>query len=217
MKGRIFIIMGMDEGYELSENIKNGFLCIERGRFILKIYTIGHYKHTEEEFLHMLKAEDISYIADVRAFPGSRRSPQFKKENLKKWLEQSGIGYRHFPELGGRRRISSEVGEDLNAGWENRSFHNYADYSLTDEFKVGVGGLVKLAEKESVAYMCSEHHPARCHRLIISNWLQANGWRVHHIIPGTKGEPKLVDHELGQWGAVPVIEDSGEVVYPLIK
>ncbi len=200
----------------------------------MNIYTIGHYNHTEEEFLHMLKAADISFIADVRAFPASRRSPQillfklraspasrrspqFKKENLQEWLEQSEIGYRHFPELGGRRRISSEVGEDLNAGWQNRSFHNYADYSLTDEFKLGVGELISLAEKENVAYMCSEHHPARCHRLIISNWLQANGWRVHHIVPGTKGEPKLVDHELGQWGAVPVIEDSGEVVYPKVK
>ncbi|WP_404406251.1 DUF488 family protein [Jeotgalibacillus malaysiensis] len=183
----------------------------------MKIYTIGHYNHTEEEFLHMLNVADINFIADVRAFPASRRSPQFKKENLQEWLQQSGIGYRHFRELGGRRKISGEVGEDLNAGWENRSFHNYADYSLTDEFKLGVGELVSLAEQENVAYMCSERHPTRCHRLIISNWLQANGWEVHHIVPGAKGEPELVAHELGKWGAVPVIEDSGEVVYPQVK
>ncbi|MDZ5710746.1 DUF488 domain-containing protein [Jeotgalibacillus haloalkalitolerans] len=183
----------------------------------MNIYTIGHYNHAEEEFLNLLKAADITFIADVRAFPGSRRSPQFKKENLQDWLKKSGIGYQHFPELGGRRRISGVVGEDLNAGWENRSFHNYADYTLTDEFKLGVGELMKLAEDGNVAYMCSEHHPARCHRLIISNWLQANGWNVHHIIPGSKSEPKLVRHELGKWGAVPVIEEGGEVVYPLLK
>ncbi|MBM7579736.1 DUF488 domain-containing protein [Jeotgalibacillus terrae] len=180
-------------------------------------HTIGHYNHTEKEFLHMLQAADIDFIADVRAFPASKRSPQFKKENLERWLKEAGIGYRHFPELGGRRKVSGEIGETLNAGWKNRSFHNYADYTMTDEFKIGIGELVKLGERQQVAYMCSEHHPARCHRLIISNFLQANGWEVRHIVPGSKGEAEVVSHELGKWGAVPVIEESGEVVYPSME
>ncbi|WP_028782411.1 DUF488 family protein [Thalassobacillus devorans] len=180
----------------------------------MKIYTIGHSAHDEEQFLAMLEAGDIESVADIRAFPASRKFPQFHQNNLKKWLKEAGIKYGHYPLLGGRRSRSGEIGEDLNTGWNNRSFHNYADYTLTDEFQKGLDELKSAAEGENVVYMCSERHPARCHRLLISNWLQANGWEVFHILEGSKGKPELVGHELGKWGAMPIVEADGTVVYP---
>ena len=64
--------------------------------------------------------------------------------------------------------------------------------------------------------MCSEGHPARCHRLIISNWLAAHGHDVCHLIHRAKGvEPDA--HELGRWGAMPIIEEDKTVVYPELK
>jgi uncharacterized protein (DUF488 family) len=62
--------------------------------------------------------------------------------------------------------------------------------------------------------MCSERHPARCHRLIISNWLAANDWDVQHIITNSRDDHDVIGHELGKWGAVPIIEADGTVVYP---
>ena len=62
--------------------------------------------------------------------------------------------------------------------------------------------------------MCSEHHPARCHRLIVSNYLVAQGWKVLHIMQNNKGDIITQEHQLGQWGAMPILEDDGEVVYP---
>ena len=183
----------------------------------MEVYSIGHSTHTKEQFLKMLKAADIEYIADIRAFPASRRYPQFKKESMSEWLEEAGYGYSHFPVLGGRRRLSGVIGEDLNAGWNNRSFHNYADYSLTDEFKEGLSELKNAASDKKLAYMCSERHPARCHRLLISNVLKADGWDVRHIVSDSDGEASIISHELGKWGAVPIIEEGGTVVYPELE
>ncbi|CAN7530291.1 DUF488 domain-containing protein [Rossellomorea sp. LjRoot5] len=180
----------------------------------MKIYSIGHSTHSKEQFLNMLDAVEIEYIADIRAFPASRKHPQFKKEDMGEWLGEAGIEYRHFPKLGGRRRLSGVIGEDLNAGWNNRSFHNYADYTLTDEFKDGLKELKEAAAESKLAYMCSERHPARCHRLLISNVLKANGWDVSHIIDNSDGKADVISHELGQWGALPIIEEDGTVVYP---
>ena len=155
----------------------------------------------------------IDVLADVRAFPASRRFPQFNQDSLKKSLAAHDIEYEYLPLLAGRRNKSQSVQEVLNASWENQSFHNYADYTLTDDFQKGIQQLTQIARDKRTAYCCSERHPSRCHRLIISNWLAAHDWSVYHII--SQGDDvKIVSHELGQWGAMPIIEEDGAVVYP---
>ncbi|AYU54408.1 DUF488 family protein [Staphylococcus debuckii] len=178
------------------------------------IYSIGHSNHDQATFLKMLQTFDIEALEDIRAFTKSRKYPQFNDAQMREWLEEAGIEYRQDPELGGRRRPSNTVGRSLNAGWQNESFHNYADYTLTDAFKDGIHTLEKIAEEKRTAYMCAEHHPARCHRLIVSNYLVAKGWKVLHIMQNNKGDIITQEHRLGQWGAMPIIEDDGEVVYP---
>ncbi|MFC7321476.1 DUF488 family protein [Halobacillus campisalis] len=183
----------------------------------MKIYTVGHSNHDKQPFLKMLGTADVEYVADIRAFPASRKHPQFNEDRIEDWLREAGIEYRHFPLLGGRRSRSGEVGENLNAGWDNHSFHNYADYTLTKEFQDGLEDLKELAEEKNLVYMCSERHPARCHRLLVSNWLQSNGWEVFHLINDSKGKTELVGHELGRWGATPIVEEDGTVVYPPLR
>ncbi|WKA59395.1 DUF488 domain-containing protein [Planococcus shenhongbingii] len=178
------------------------------------IYTIGHSSHSKEQFEKMLKETGIELLADVRAFPGSRKWPQFSKDVFPVWLEAEGITYEHFPKLGGRRRKSKEVDGKMNAGWRNRSFQNYADYTLSEEFQQGVAELLQKASQQKTAYCCSERHPSRCHRLLISNWLVANGYQVRHIIDGKDGVVELVDHELGMWGAQAELKSGGTVTYP---
>ncbi|WLV26065.1 DUF488 domain-containing protein [Aciduricibacillus chroicocephali] len=183
----------------------------------MNIYTIGHSTHSEGDFLQMLRDVEIEAIADVRAFPGSRKHPQFGKDVFPEWLEAAGVEYKHFPLLGGRRGESECVGHSLNDGWRNESFHRYADYTLTDDFKAGIDELKVYARDRRIAYLCSERHPARCHRLLISNFLVAKGWTVCHIIDGNKGKTEVVSHELGKWGAMPILEDDGEIVYPVLE
>ncbi|WP_311195622.1 DUF488 domain-containing protein [Planococcus sp. 107-1] len=78
------------------------------------IYTIGHSSHSKEFFHKMLKEQEIELLADVRAFPGSKKWPQFSKGVFPDWLSAEGITYEHFGKLGGRRRKSKEVDEEVN-------------------------------------------------------------------------------------------------------
>lgn len=180
----------------------------------MKIYSIGHSIHSKDRFIEMLEFAGIEALADVRRFPASKKHPQFSKERMQDWLPKSGIKYKHFTSLAGRRNKSGCVGERLNDGWDNQSFHNYADYTLTDAFQNGIKQLEQLAGNKAVAYCCSERHPSRCHRLLISNWLAANGWEVSHIIGGNKEAISILPHQQGKWGAMPIIEGDGTVVYP---
>lgn len=173
-----------------------------------EIWTIGHWTCPVPAFLDPLDRAGINLLADVRAQPGSRRSPQFGS-GMSSWLGDAGIRYIHLPELGGRRR-QQVVDPSINAGWENASFKNYADYTITDEYRRGLTRLISLARSNRVAIMCGEPMPWRCHRLLIANSLVAQGWTVWHLISGSA--PRR--HQLGQWGATPVVDQHRHVAYP---
>ncbi len=174
------------------------------------LWTFGHWNCPPEVVLETLAPAGIGLLVDVRKSPGSRSSPQFDAGELAGWLPAAGIDYVHLPELGGRRPRSKVVDSAVNAGWQNASFRNYADYSLTPEYEQGLARLTELARSHRVVVMCGEPMPWRCHRLLIANTLTARGWQVTHLISG--GRPQV--HQLGQWGAEPVVGPGGVVTYP---
>ncbi|MDW0113296.1 DUF488 domain-containing protein [Sporosarcina saromensis] len=180
----------------------------------MELFTIGHSTHTQEEFIKLLKDAEIEMVADVRAFPGSRKFPHFHEDRMREWLPKAGVDYVHIKKLGGRRNKSKEVDDEVNDAWTNQSFHNYADYTLQPAFQEGLDCLKEFACTNRVAICCSERHPARCHRLLISNWLALNGWTVCHIVDGPKGKTLIEQHEPGKWGAPPELQLDGTVVYP---
>lgn len=174
------------------------------------LWTIGHWTCPPGLVLETLAAAAIDLVVDVRGTPGSRSNPQFNREELATWLPAAGIDYLHLPELGGRRPRSKDVDPEANAGWQNASFRNYADYTLTPSYEEGLTQLAELARDHHVAIMCGEPMPWRCHRSLIANTLTARGWTVTHLMAG--GRPQL--HELGRWGATPVVSPDGVVTYP---
>ena len=153
--------------------------------FTEPVYTIGHSTRTIPEFGALLGESSIQVVADVRAIPRSRTNPQFNLDVLSGSLEELGIGYQHFPELGGRRHHPRGAPPSPNTFWSNASFRNYADYAATGDFKVGFFRLRELAARERCAIMCSEAVWWRCHRRIISDYLLAQAIPVVHIMgPG---------------------------------
>ena len=172
------------------------------------IWTIGHWTHPIGEFVKLLHGPGIELVADVRAQPGSRRSPQFDSDDLQRSLRDADIDYLRVPALAGRRR-RQDVDPGINAAWQNASFKNYADYTLTTGYRDGIEQLADLARDRRVAVMCGEPVPWRCHRLIIANTLTAQEWTVLHLMP----DGSTRQHELGQWGATPVV-DGDRVTYP---
>lgn len=174
------------------------------------ILTLGHWTSPVDAVLATLRSVEIDELVDVRKLPGSRRSPQFDAEEMTRWLGGAGIGYRRSAELTGRRPKQRDVDPQLNAGWQNTSFRNYADHTLSAEYEQGIEELEALAAEHHVAVMCGEPMPWRCHRLLISNTLVARGWEVVHLRVGSA--PAV--HELGAWGARPIVREDGTVIYP---
>jgi uncharacterized protein (DUF488 family) len=176
----------------------------------LELWTVGHSTRPIKELVEALVSFEITVVADVRSFPGSRRYPQFNKEQLKASLAADGIEYQHFPELGGRRRVRPD---SHNMAWRNKMFRGYADHMETDEFRAGIARLLEVARARPTAIMCAEAVWWRCHRSLISDYLKAKGVEVMHIMAREKSEAhpytsaaRIVSGELSYRG---ILENEG--------
>jgi uncharacterized protein (DUF488 family) len=173
----------------------------------LPFFTIGHSDRGIEAFIHLLSEAEIMLVADIRKIPKSRANPQFNAEALAPALGACGIGYELVAELGGLRGKADAVPPALNGFWTNRSFHNYADYALSERFRDGLDRLIRDGRERRCATMCSEAVWWRCHRRIVSDHLIARGETVFNIMgPGRLEQASLTE------GAV--IRDDGSVIYP---
>lgn len=153
----------------------------------MRIWTIGHSTRTIDEFISLLNENGVKLLADVRAWPGSKRYPQFNKDVLAESLLANGIRYEHFSELGGKRKPKPD---SRNTAWRNASFRGYADYMETEQFQKGIERLLDVAAKAGpTAIMCAEAVWWRCHRSLIADYLKARGIEVMHIFTANKIEP----------------------------
>ena len=151
------------------------------------VWTIGHSTRELDEFLGLLAGSSIELVADVRRFPGSRRHPQFNREALEASLALSGVGYRHYGDLGGRR--GARAAGSPNTAWRVDAFNAFADYMDTPAFAAALDDVTEHARDTRTAVMCSEAVPWRCHRRLIADALIVRGWSVYDIIGPHKVEP----------------------------
>jgi uncharacterized protein (DUF488 family) len=56
---------------------------------LIQVWTIGHSTRSISDFINALASERIVMLIDVRSFPGSRRVPQFNKDQLSEPLAES--------------------------------------------------------------------------------------------------------------------------------
>ena len=154
------------------------------------LYTIGHSTRSFDELVSALKAHGIETLADIRAFPASRRLPHFNREALEESLPLQGIRYIWMKALGGYRKTTRQ--DSPHTALRNASFRNYADYTLTPEFESAIAELLGVARVARTAYMCAERPYFRCHRMIVSDWLVAHGHEIFHI----DAEGPVRHHEL---------------------
>src|ERR1051326_4989302 len=106
------------------------------------IYTIGHGRRPIDEFIGLLKTNQIEVLADVRAVARSRW-PQFNQKALIAALGDAGIQYIHFRELGWKVQAPKE------------------------DFDRGIAEIKKLGGQQRVCMMCAESLPEKCHRNLI--------------------------------------------------
>ncbi len=152
----------------------------------LHIYSIGHSTRSLEDFLAILKQYHINELVDIRTIPKSRHNPQFNQTEFAHFLRNHHIGYRHQKNLGGLRHTHQD---SVNLGWHNASFRGFADYMQTAEFQEGIQELIKIAHEKTVAIMCAEAVPWRCHRSLIGDALLVHGIDVLDIYSSTSVKP----------------------------
>jgi uncharacterized protein (DUF488 family) len=170
-------------------------------------YTIGHSTRSIAEFIDLLRAGKVEVVVDVRTVPRSRANPQYGEAALSAALSGYQIGYCRLPALGGLRKRAPAVPDWVNGWWKNRSFHNYADHALSDEFRSALEDLIELGRSRPLAFMCSEAVWWRCHRRIIADHLIARGETVLHLMGSDKAEPAQLSEGAQALGA--------HVTYPL--
>jgi len=155
----------------------------------LPFFTIGHSTRPMSEFVDLLDTQQIRLVVDVRTIPRSRANPQYNHDVLAEALAQHQVGYEHLAALGGLRGRKPDISPSVNAFWQNQSFHNYADYALTEEFRAGLARLRVLGHERRSVIMCAEAVWWRCHRRIIADYLLAAGETVFHILGRDRIEP----------------------------
>jgi uncharacterized protein (DUF488 family) len=171
------------------------------------IWTVGHGNRPLGEFIALLQDAGIECLVDVRAYPASRRHPQFAREALEQSLAEAGIRYLwEGNALGGRRKPGAK---SPNVALKNPSFRAYADHMATENFREGLERLLELARSARTAILCAERLPWQCHRNLIADSLAARGARVLHLLePG-----KSLEHALSRLARIEgerLVYDAGE-------
>jgi uncharacterized protein (DUF488 family) len=155
----------------------------------VRVFTVGHSTRTLDELVDLLRDAGVSIVADIRTIPRSRHNPQFEGKALRSALPRRRIRYVHLPALGGLRHARKD---SPNAGWRNAGFRGYADHMLTDDFERGLDALHALTREGTVAVMCAEAVPWRCHRTLVADALTVRGAQVEHITgPGRRSLHRL--------------------------
>jgi uncharacterized protein (DUF488 family) len=161
------------------------------------VFTVGHSTRTIPEFVELLQAGDVRLVVDIRRIPRSRTNPQYNEDTLPDALAPYQIDTMRLEALGGLRKKSA-VPPEVNGFWTNASFHNYADYALSEEFGAGFAKLLEVSAQKRTAVMCSETLWWRCHRRIVADYLINAGRTVYHLMGKHDVDPAKVTE-----GAVP--------------
>lgn len=172
-----------------------------------RLLTVGHSNRELNEFIELLAGTGSEVVVDVRKLPGSTKNPWFNADTLESDLAEVGIELRRLEGLTGRRPVSRTVPFTVNAWWQNRSFHNYADHCLSSAFRADLETLIGWSTEARCAIMCSEAVWWRCHRRIIADQLLARDLPVAHIL----GEGHIDRAKLSEGAR---IEADGTVTYP---
>ena len=128
-----------------------------------KIYTIGYSGKTQDSFLEVLNAVDVSTIVDVRLWRQSRFVPWASGTNLSNILDSR---YRYIPELAPTKELLTRY-KNAVIDWSEyeKVFNNLlAERQIEQLFEPG--------DLDVVCFLCSEKTADQCHRRLVAEYLQ---------------------------------------------
>jgi uncharacterized protein (DUF488 family) len=178
-----------------------------------ELLTVGHGTLGADDLAALLVGAGVAAVVDVRAFPGSRRHPQFGRAELQRWLPDAGVAYRWEPRLGGRRRRRAD---SPNVALRNDSFRAYADHMAGAEFRAGLADVLADAGARRTAVMCSESLWWRCHRRLVADAATLlDGATVVHLMHDGRTTTHVPTGGVRRAGDHLVYDVGGDVPLPL--
>jgi len=143
------------------------------GKRLHEVFSIGYASRDINDFLGILRQNNIELLIDVRNNAYSMR-PSYMKERLKEALEKNGIGYMHMPELG----IPSELRKKTDKEGSAQLLKRYREELLTEE---KISKVADEAGNKRSALMCMEKDHRDCHRGVIADELGRRGFYAVHL------------------------------------
>lgn len=144
------------------------------------IYSIGHGNRSASDFVAQLRAAGVLCLVDVRAYPASRRHPQFARMALEPALRAAGIRYLWEGQaLGGMR---SPQPQSPHLALTDPAMRGFADHTASEAFREAITRVHGLAGSTPTALMCAEKDPRHCHRALIADALLLAGAEVRHLL-----------------------------------
>ena len=138
------------------------------------IYTIGFTKKSLEDFISLLKKNNIQKILDIRLHNSSQLSGFAKSDDLSFVLKLFKIGYEHISELAPEEEM-------LKTYRKNKDWDDYENkFKTLMEYRNAKTILKKLLEKgETICLLCSEDKADKCHRRLVAELLKDDIKIIH--------------------------------------
>jgi uncharacterized protein (DUF488 family) len=155
---------------------------------VCDLLTIGHSRLPADRFVALLKAGDVTAIADVRSVPLSRWCPWFSRKPLAERLAAEGIAYLWFGDaLGGRPRERALYRDGVV---------DYEAMAAAPRFRAGLDRVVEEIGRHRLCLLCAEREPLDCHRcLLVARALAERSLAAGHIRPDGSIEPHAATEE----------------------
>jgi uncharacterized protein (DUF488 family) len=159
---------------------------------IERLFTIGVFGKTQDQFFQELVQARIHTFCDIRRRRGVRGSQYsfVNSKRLQHLLAEQGIAYRYFPELaptkemreaqhaidaqqGIPKRMREELGEEFKSRYIEGILSHFDSQRFAQDFDSSVSIIVLF---------CVEGNPKACHRSLVAERLRREwGIPVEHI------------------------------------
>lgn len=161
----------------------------------MPVYTVGHSNHDPDRLFEIIAPYGITHIIDIRSVPYSGRFPYFNRDNLADLCKAGNLVYEWWGETLGAKRESGE---------------SFDEIAQLESFREAVVRLAGRSENETLALLCAEWDPARCHRSMLIGpalrKLPGGGIDLHHIL---RDGTLILQSELEESQAAPKSDRSG--------
>ena len=156
----------------------------------MKLFTIGFTKKKAKDFFESLRKSGVKKVVDVRLNNVSQLAGFAKRDDLRYFLGEFGIGYEHRPELAPTKDILDAyklrpkkpkvgaIASSVGMEWPEYE-RKFLDLMKAREIEKKI----QPAELEGGCLLCSEDKPHHCHRRLVAEylgkyWKGIEGWNL---------------------------------------